>query len=324
MVKKTIVKCLAVLFLLNWIAGIAESASRKPMMMNFQKIVLYHSKKTGEYYLAAVATDDKVRLGNLDTMNVHVILEYNEGNKKEINNEDLKIACLGNMYNKVIGQKTTLFRFNLIIDNSGSIDPQSLNYVQKSLTKFIDLVPLVFDAQVIRFSSGVQLKTPFSKDKEVLKEAVNRALPQGGTTLYDAIDEGVMELKSLGDDVPLRFAVILTDGMDTASQRNRNVALFKQKIINECRQNYIPLFIVGVTDKVNSQLMKEIAGFGFYQHIKNFPDIDKAFDVILNLIKDTYVFKIPAVGNFANLKTIYLVKKTRGGNNETIQDFIVH
>lgn len=304
--------------------GLMAQSGRKTLYLNFQKLVLYHSRNTNEYYLAAYSTDKSTSLGTLDTMNVHVLLETGDGDKKMIDNENLKIACLGNMYNKVIGQKTTLFRFNLVIDNSGSIDLPSLAYVQSTLTKFIELIPLVFEGQVIRFSETIQLKTNFTKDKQTLINAITQQQPQSGTALFDTIETAVQELKALGDEVPLRFSIILTDGKDTASTRNTDPVAFKNKMKAECRQNFIPLFIVGVTNDVNSPLMLEIAGFGLYQHIKAFPDLDKAFQVILNLIKDTYVFKIPAVGNFSELKTIYLVKKTPGGKTETIQDFIVH
>lgn len=320
--------CITVLSLLIGTASLMgvpqQKQAKKTMYMNLQKLVIYHSKSTSEYYVAAHSIDPSTKPGVFDTMNVHVILEGRDGNKKTIDNEDLKIACLGHMYNKVIGEKTTLFRFNMIIDNSGSIDQQSLGYVQNALTKFVKLVPLVFEAQVIRFSSGIQLKTPFTKNKGELTNAINQPLGQGGTALFDAMDVGMQEIKALGDDVPLRFSVVLTDGMNNSSTRNPDPNTFKAKIISECRRNYIPLFIVGVTDGVDSQLLKAMTVFGHYQHIKDFPDIDKAFTVILNLLKETYIFKIPAVGNFANLKKIYLVKRTPGGNLETIQDFFVH
>jgi hypothetical protein len=299
-------------------------AARKQMHMNFQKLVLYYSSSTNEYYLAVVASDDETRKCRLDTLNVHIILETREGNKKTIDNEDLKVSCLGNMYNQVIGKKYTLFRFNLIIDNSGSIDSQSLSFVQHTLQRFMQAIPLVFEAQVIRFSQKVQLKTNFTKDKQQLINAINKGLPQGGTALFDAMDLGMQELKALGDEVPLRFSVVLTDGRNNSSVNNPDPNAFKNKMIRECKKNVIPLFIVGVTNDVDSQLLSEIAQFGMYQHIKDFPDIDKAFEVILNYIKDTYVFKIPAIGNFANLKTIYIVRKTAAGNYDTIQDIIVH
>ena len=312
------------MFVLMTAACLFGSPPRQNQFMNFQQLVIYHHRGTNEYFLAATATDEKTRIGNFDTMNVHVILKMNDGKEKFIDNEDLKIACLGTMYNKVIGQKTTLFRFNLLVDNSGSIDRESLGYVQRTLTKFIELIPLAFEAQVIKFSSHIQVKTKFTKDKQTLINAINQAHAQGSTALFDAMEVGVQELKYLGDEVPLRFSVVLTDGKNNASKRNPDTNTFKHKIVNECKKNFIPLFIVGVTNSVDSPLLNEMAGFGFYQHIQAFPDLDKAFEAILNVIKDTYIFKIPAVGNFSDLQVIYLVKKTPGGNKETIQDFNVH
>jgi uncharacterized protein YegL len=315
---------IGVLILMCIPVGVIAQNSQQSMYRNFQKLVLYHAASANEYYLAVIATDDKTRIANFDTMNVHIKLEMMEGESRFIDNEDLKIICLGTMYNEVIGRENTLFRFNLIIDNSGSIDQQSLGYVQHTLKRFIELVPLVFEAQVIRFSQNIQLKTPFTKDKNALIDAITRSLPQGATALFDAIDLGVQELKTKKDEIPLRFAVVLTDGKNNASVNNPDPVAFKNKITNECRQYYIPLFIVGVTDSVDSQLLNQLAKYGFYRHIKKFPDIDQAFRKILQVIKDTYIFKIPAVGNFQNIKTLYIVQRTPGGNIQTIQDINVH
>lgn len=304
--------------------GLSAQSTRKPMYMNFQKLVLYYSSGTGEYYLAVVATDNAYRGCGLDIFNTNVILETMEGRKKTIDSEDLKISCLGSMYNKVIGKKNTLFRFNFVIDNSGSIDPPSLKFVQDTLTKFINHVPLVFEAQVIRFSDKIHVKEPFTKDKKSLINDITRQVPTGGTALFDAIETGVQELVALGDDVPLRFSIILTDGKNNSSKRNPDPNTFKTKIISKCKDNLIPLFIVGVTDNVDRQTLEAISKFGMYIHKSSFPDIDEAFKVILDQIKNTYIFKIPAIGKFSDLKTIYITRKTAAGNVDTIQDIIVH
>jgi hypothetical protein len=316
--------CVVVMLFLILVAGLFGTLPQRPMLMNFQKLVIYHSRSTSEYYLAAFSTDGSTRPGKLDTMNVHVILEMNDGKQTPIDNGDLKISCLGNMYNKVIGEKNTLFRFNLVIDNSGSIDMDSFKYVQNSLKRFIELIPLVFEAQVIHFAQKVQVETNFTKDKQKLIAAIGKPMLRGNTALFDAVDEGMNQLISGGDQVPLRFSVVLTDGKNNASKKNPKPNVFKEKIVQLCRQNNIALFIIGITDNVDSKLMKEMSMYGFYQHIKDFPDIDTAFDTILNVIKDTYIIKIPAVEDFARLEKIYLIKKTPGGSTETIQDFIVH
>jgi hypothetical protein len=293
------------------------------MLLNLQELLLYNNTSKNEYFLAATAIDDSARKCMMDILNVHIILETIDGKRITIGNEDIKVICLGNMYNKMIGEKYTLFRFNIIIDNSASINSESFVKLQQVLKRFIELIPLVFEAQVIKFSENIQLKTGFTKNKKKLINAINKTIPQGGTALYDAIDLGMQELKNVGDEIPLRFSIILTDGKDNSSKNNPDPIVFKQKIIYECRKNLIPIFIVGVSDSVDSQLLTEIAKYGVYQHVKSFPDLDKAFHTILELIKDTYIFKIPAVEDFSKLKTIYIVKRTPGGNIETIQDFIV-
>lgn len=294
---------------------------RQAMFMNMQKLVFYYSRNTNEYYLAATSTDEDTRCGPFDTYSAHVLLEMRNGEKITIRNKNLKIVCLGTLYNEVLARNTTLFRFNIVIDNSGSIDDRNLAFVQDTLSRFIRNVPPVYEAQIIKFADNIQIHSSFLKDKQALIRYINEPKHRGNTALFDAITLGVEGLIDPEFKIPLRFTVVLTDGKDNRSKISRED--FKPKIIRMCRDNHIPLFIVGVTDEVDSQLLKDISRYGMYQHIKRFPDVDKAFALILNVIKDTYIIKIPARGEFSELKTIYLVKEPRPGKFETIQDFII-
>lgn len=315
-------KCLLLLMLL--VIFTAALFPQQSKLMNLQKMVFYYSANTNEYYLAATSVDKSTRCGHFDTFNVHIILEMIDGKQITIRNEKMKIVCLGTMYNKAIVKDNIFFRFNLVIDNSASIDKNSLRFVQETLTKFVRNMPVVYEAQVIKFSDDIQVRSPFLKDKDQLVNYINEPGRQGRTALYEAVTLGVQELIDPDHRVPLQFSVVLTDGKDTVRRMKKKY--FKNQIVRMCRENFIPLFIVGVTDDVDSKLLKEVTRFGMYQHIKRFPDIDRAFSLILNIIKDTYIFKIPASGEFSNLRTIYLVKERKGRRDkyDTIQDFNIH
>jgi hypothetical protein len=224
------------------------------------------------------------------------------------------------MYNEVLARKNTLFRFNIIIDNSGSVK-SSLDTVEQTLSKFIENVPLVFEAQIIKFHDKVKVFSTFVKDKQVLINHINDRMRLGNTALYDAINKGVQELVNKGFDIPLRFSIVMTDGRDTSSKISRDE--FQRNIVQTCRENHIPLFIVGVTNQVDEPLLRGITRYGLYTHIQNFPEIDKAFDLFLNVIKDTYIIKIPANVPFSQLAKIHLMKDIRPGKPGTIQDFII-
>ncbi|KHD07990.1 hypothetical protein PN36_08875 [Candidatus Thiomargarita nelsonii] len=293
------------------------------LYQNFKKLGIYYSSYTNQYWLVVYPLIDKYkRGGSFDTNNIQVTLETKSGKKIQISSNDLTVVNLGDMYFKDAA-KYRLFRFNLVIDNSGSINDAHLNFVQDTLSKFVRRLPLSFEAQIIRFSTHVK-KSGFTNDKNELIAWINEPYERGGTALYDAIVTAVEDLKYSDDDIPFKFSIILTDGQDNESKRYTDANLFKSKIVSDTSDLHIPLFIVGVTDAVNEPLLKEISKFGFYRHAQGFPDVDETFNFFEKLIKEVYVIKIPGVSSFSQLKKIYLGSQQPGGRPQTIQDFTVH
>jgi len=319
--KKIIKIILFGMLTLLCLASINAYAQQTAMYQNFKKLGIYFSSHYNQYWLAVYPLIDKYKPGNFDTDNIQITLETKAGKSIPIKRDDLTIVNLGDMYFKQAAQYR-LFRFNLVIDNSGSIDDGNLKLMQDTLTKFIRRLPLSFEAQIIRFSTNVK-KSGFTNDKNQLISWINEPYEREMTALYDAIGTGVDALKYSDDDIPFKFSIILTDGEDTSSKRYTDANLFKAKIVSDTADLNMPLLIVGVTDAVNEALLKEISKFGFYQHAKSFPDIDEAFNFFEKIIKDIYIFKVPGVSSFSQLKKIYIGKKGQSGNVTTIQDFMV-
>ncbi|KPA13617.1 secreted protein containing von Willebrand factor, type A domain protein [Candidatus Magnetomorum sp. HK-1] len=294
---------------------------------NFQMIGFYYSKKTNEYIIVAHSTDMTTSRLSFDRDNVHVLLETKDGKRGTlIDRNDITIVSIGDFIYKG-AEKHTLFRFNMVIDNSGSIDNKSVAVIENILTSFMQKIPLAFEAQIIKFSEKIQLKSGFIKDKNKLTGHINKRFDGGKTSLHDSIAFGLDELKSSSDNVYFKFMVVFTDGCDNSSKKYKDPNKFIPKVQNDCKKNNIPIFVVGVTDNVNQSLLKQITqNIGLYEHVNNFNHIDlnEAFTTIANLISDTFIFKIPAVGPaFNDLQVIYLVKKKLSGKTATIQDFVI-
>jgi len=65
------------------------------------------------------------------------------------------------------------------------------------------------------FSGRPVLRQDFTNDREKLSDSLRRIIPTGGTTLYDAMAEGV---RKIADSSHAKRAILLiTDGQDTAS-----------------------------------------------------------------------------------------------------------
>jgi len=158
---------------------------------------IYYSSALNQYWLVIYPLIDKYRRGNFDTNDVQITLETKSGEKKRISSNDLIVINLGDMYFKKAAQYR-LFRFNLVIDNSSSIDEANLRLVKDTLATFIRRLPLSLEAQIIRFSNNIK------KSKWI-----NEPYERGGTALYDAIAAGVDELKYSDDDIPFKFSIVL-------------------------------------------------------------------------------------------------------------------
>ena len=301
--------------------------AREAVFLNFQMVGFYYSQKSNEYIIVAHSTDMTTSRLAFKRDNVHAIFETKDGKKSNlINRNEISIVSIGDYVFKG-AEQYTLFRFNMVIDNSGYIDDNSVGIIENILTTFMAKIPLAFEAQIIKFSDTIQLKSDFLKDKKKLTGYINQRIERGQTALHDAIALGINELKLTTEDVHFKFMLVFTDGCDNSSQKYQDPNFFISKVQNDCKKNNIPIFIVGVTDNVNQALLKEVTNnIGLYEHVSHFnhANLEKAFDLIANLIDDTFIFRIPAIGPaFNDLQVIYLVRKKLSGKTETIQDFVI-
>jgi len=313
--RRILVMSLLLLFSLSNV-----SAGNGAGFVNFHKLA-GHMGSGNTYYLALYSGTAETSWKTFDTTNVHVLLETTSGQRIEIANEDLIINSLGRFTSQAM-KKHTLFRFNLLIDTSGSVDDRELSYVVKALSSFFKHLPVVYEAQIIRFSSTIDVSS-FTKNENQLVSSL-QPLERKNTALFDAIHQGIQELKKRDNvqEVPFRFSVVLTDGKDTASRKFNSSQAFIQTVAPEAQHNDIPLIIVGVTDEVDEATLRTIskASGGIYVPILHFTNLDEAFHKITTMLMDTYIFRIPMRMSLNEVQRVLLVKKTITGKYETIQD----
>ena len=292
---------------------------------NFKKSSSYYSIRKNQYILVAHSLNSSTSRYNFDRDNVHVVLNSkNDKSKILVNRDNLTIINIGDFVYKG-AEKYTIFKFTMVIDNSGSIDDENLQILENVLTKFIKSIPTAFEAQVIKFSQGVQLKSAFLKDKNKIIEQIHQRYERDTTSLYDSIFVGVKELEATdSEDVFFKFCLVLTDGVDTSSIKYKDPNLFINKIESYCLKYKIPIFIIGITDNVNTVLLERLTkNIGLFEQVANYSeaDLEHPFEIIIHMINNTYIFRIPAIPDFENLDNVFLVKKCID-KYEIIQDFI--
>ncbi len=307
--------------LLPMVLAVHPLAAQKPKMLNMQYLACYYSPGLGELELAMYSmsqqTDPKLNFGFRRELEIE--LETAEG-KTLIRNGDLKVAVIGDLV-RDIDRKYKLFRFNIVVDESSSINDSSLMKAREIIAQFLRRIPVCYEAQVIRFSSTPQVATGFTNDPDVLISALNEPRFCGGTAFYDAIDQALTELKQASGEIPLNFTIAFTDGADTSSDRFSNFNAFQLKISSVTEREQIPIFLAGIGDGINHTLLGEVAGkMGLYMPLDGVPDVGQLFDAVANVIEKTYIIRIPMSSTHRDIKTVYILRRKSSGSHETIQD----
>jgi Ca-activated chloride channel homolog len=137
----------------------------------------------------------------------------------------------------------------LVIDRSGSMEGQKIDQVKQAAVLFLDKMPSQNRVGLTIFNDYVQELVAPNLVEEVKNEIagyINNLEATGGTALYDTliqtIDALIATEPTEGED-RIRAIVLLSDGMDTASNSTLNDVLAK---IQEGRSGRNPILIIPV------------------------------------------------------------------------------
>ncbi len=304
---------------------VAQSSSGSPQMKNFQHLVCNYSESTGELSLALLSISNKtdpIKASNLQE-SLEVKLEVDGERSSFVEAQHLKVAILG-QFRAEMDRRYTLFRFNLVIDESTSIQTPHLMEARRIIDSFFRRIPVVYEAQIIRFSSQVTPPSLFTNDLESLRLALGPGQDRlsGGTDFYNALGRAVRELSAY-DDLPLQFTVAFTDGADTSGQDFETV---KRSLQQATEHEQIFLFIAGIgTDgEIRHDLLGQLPGkMGLYYELPEVGDVDQVFDRVAQMLDKTYILRIPTVSSHAGAKKVYILRKKSVGGHETIQDIVL-
>ncbi len=108
----------------------------------------------------------------------------------------------------------------VLIDSSASMDRQ-LQVAQNAAVAFVSRLRDGDIAEIIEFNNRVQIRQPFTGDRQALEEAIRSVRAGGSTALYNAVYIALKQLEQLRSpdrDEPRReVIVVLSDGEDTSS-----------------------------------------------------------------------------------------------------------
>jgi VWFA-related protein len=177
----------------------------------------------------------------------------------------------------------------LAVDTSGSmfeIFPQ----VRQAVAGFADgLLAEGDEAVLIRFSWDAEVEVEWTDDVRRLTGKLDRIVPDGGTSLHDAV---VRSLEQFRGRRGRQALVLLTDGEDTTSRTDWKLA---ERYAHTMR---IPVFPIGLGTgkfggkKVLNALAKETGGEAFYP--KTVEQLPVVYARIAELLRSQYLLWYPS------------------------------
>ncbi|HEY2435521.1 MAG TPA: VWA domain-containing protein [Vicinamibacterales bacterium] len=127
----------------------------------------------------------------------------------------------------------------IVLDTSGSMDGEKIVAARAALNRFLsELLDVDDEVFLYRFDNAPQLLQGWTKDKQVVSDAVARIQPRGGTALYDAVADAV-QMAQQGHNRK-KAVLIISDGNDTSSRTD--VFAVKQLI----RETEVLVYAIGV------------------------------------------------------------------------------
>ncbi len=110
----------------------------------------------------------------------------------------------------------TPFDLILLLDLSGSTQ-EKLKLIRKSSKKFIEAARPSDRIAIAAFTSVLKLITPFTDDRKLLKESIDRIeKPLGGTNFWDSLKLTLEHISDKEIKSRRRAIVVMTDGVDNA------------------------------------------------------------------------------------------------------------
>src|SRR5580765_1441970 len=127
----------------------------------------------------------------------------------------------------------------IVLDTSGSMAGSKIQEAQSALNRFLyDLLDPEDEIFLYRFSNNPVLLQGWTTDRRLLSRAIDRVIPNGGTSMYDAVAEA-LPLAQEGQ-FRKKALVVISDGNDTGSQTS--IRELKQQI----RESEVLVYAIGL------------------------------------------------------------------------------
>ena len=148
----------------------------------------------------------------------------------------------------------------LLMDYSYSItqEPDNVTDMQKAAVDFIEQLGDNDEAAIIKYATTIEITQSFTSDKTLLTNAIQSTPEVGLTTaFYDSLDTAIESIAASAKD--RQAIIIITDGEDNDGDGNPLSTSTMSEIIDEAIANGVPIFTIGLGDRVDPDLLAQIS-----------------------------------------------------------------
>ena len=157
----------------------------------------------------------------------------------------------------VVGRRMPL-NLSLVIDRSGSMEGEPLEYVKRACSYVVDLLEPNDVLSIVTFEEQIEVVMPARRvvNRALIKEHIARIQPGNTTNLYDGMVAGCMQVASVRASGYLNRVLLLTDGEPTAGIKDFG-AIVQQ--VAQQKAAGITITALGFGSDYNEELMAGIA-----------------------------------------------------------------
>jgi Ca-activated chloride channel family protein len=209
----------------------------------------------------------------------------------------------------------------LVIDRSGSMEGEPLDYVKRACGYVVDLLEPTDVLSVVTFEEQIDVVMPARRvvNKQLIKEHIQRIQPGNTTNLYDGIVAGASQVASVRSDAYVNRLIVLTDGEPTAGIKD-----FQSIVgaVQEQRSRGITVTALGFGPEYNEELLAGMArrSGGNYYYISRpelIPEVfRKELDALLTVTAKNVRLRM-ALSRWVQVRQIYGHLPTFG--NRTVE-----
>lgn len=167
---------------------------------------------------------------------------------------------------------------SLVIDRSGSMEGEPLEYVKRACAYVVDLLEPADVLSIVTFSEKAEVLMPARRvvNKALVKEHITRLEPGTTTNIFDAVAAGAGQVASVPHAGYVNRVLLFTDGEATAGQKDFNSII---GLVAEQKGRGITTTALGFGPEYNEELLAGIArrSGGNYYYITRPDHIPEVF-----------------------------------------------